>query len=92
VQLYVENLVKVLKVLKTVIKGSPASEPKKLRHALRTAHRAYRMTSKKSLKNLLTKEEICGIMQTKREVRNMRTKSMNHLSAKALEKLYQYGC
>jgi hypothetical protein len=92
VQLYVENLLKVLKVLKTVIKGSPASEPKKLRHALRTAHRAYRMTSKKSLKNLLTKEEICGIMQTKREVRNMRTKSMNHLSTKALEKLYQYGC
>jgi hypothetical protein len=44
VQLFVENLLKVLKVLKTVIKGSPASETKELRHALRTAHRAYRMT------------------------------------------------
>ena len=44
VQLYVENLLKVLKVLKTVIKGSPASEAGKSRHALRTAHRAYRMT------------------------------------------------
>lgn len=30
-------------------------------------------------------------MQTEREVRNMRAKSMNHLSVKALEKLYQYG-
>jgi hypothetical protein len=46
VQLFVENLLKVLKALKTVIKGSPASEPKKSRHALRTAHRAYRMTFK----------------------------------------------
>jgi hypothetical protein len=31
-------------------------------------------------------------MQTEREVRNMKAKSMNHLSVKALEKLYQYGC
>lgn len=30
-------------------------------------------------------------MQTEREVRNMRAKSMNHLSVKALEKLYEYG-
>ena len=30
-------------------------------------------------------------MQTEREVRNMRAKSMNHLSVKALEKLCQYG-
>jgi hypothetical protein len=44
VQLFVENLLKVLKVLKTVIKDSPASETGKSRHALRTAHRAYRMT------------------------------------------------
>jgi hypothetical protein len=48
VQLFVENLLKVLKVLKTVIKGSPASGTGKSRHALRTAHRAYRMTSRKS--------------------------------------------
>jgi hypothetical protein len=40
VQLFVENLLKVLKVLKTRIKGNPASETGKLRHALRTAHRA----------------------------------------------------
>jgi hypothetical protein len=43
VQHFVENLLKVLKVLKT-IKGRPTSETKRLRHALRTAHRAYRMT------------------------------------------------
>ena len=30
-------------------------------------------------------------MQTEREVRNMRAKSTNHLSAKALEELWQYG-
>jgi hypothetical protein len=39
VQHFVENLLKVLKVLKT-IKGRPASETGKSRHALRTAHRA----------------------------------------------------
>nr|DAP92229.1 MAG TPA: hypothetical protein [Microviridae sp.] len=48
-------------------------------------------TAKLFSKNLLTKKEIYGIMQTEREVRNMRAKSMNHLSAKALEKLWQYG-
>ena len=90
-QLFVENLLKVLKVLKTVVKGSPASETRKSRHALHTAHRAYRMTSKKSLKNLLTKEETCGIIQTEREVRNMRAKSMNHLSTAALEELEMTG-
>jgi hypothetical protein len=46
VQLFVENLLKVLKVLKTVVKGRPASDTGKSRHALRTAHRAYRMTIK----------------------------------------------
>jgi hypothetical protein len=43
-QLFVENLLKLLKLLKIRIKGSPTSETGKLRHALRTAHRAYRMT------------------------------------------------
>ena len=32
--------VELLKVLKTVVKGSPESETRKSRHALRTAHRA----------------------------------------------------
>jgi hypothetical protein len=40
VQLFVENLLKMLKVWKNQIKGRPASETEKSRHALRTAHRA----------------------------------------------------
>nr|DAT49497.1 MAG TPA: hypothetical protein [Microviridae sp.] len=35
----------MLKTWKIRIKGRPASETRKSRHALRTAHRAYRMTS-----------------------------------------------
>lgn len=45
-------------------------------------------TAKLFSKNLLTKEEICGIMQTEREVRNMKMKSVNHLSTRALEEIY----
>ena len=82
---------KVLKVLKTVIKGSPASEPKKVTPC--SSHGAPRLAHdlKKKFKNLLTKEETCGIIQTEREVRNMRMKSMNHLSTAALEELEMTG-
>jgi hypothetical protein len=50
-------------------KGRPASETKKSRHALRTAHRAYRITlNKKFQKNLLTKSKVYGIMQIVKEI------------------------
>lgn len=45
-QLFVENLLKMLKTWKSQIKGNPTNETRKSRHALRTAHRAYRMTFK----------------------------------------------
>ena len=39
-------------------KGSPASKTEKLRHALRTAHRAYRMTYNKKFQKPLDKSTI----------------------------------
>ena len=55
-QLFVENLLKVLKVLKTQLEAVRQSAGK-LRHALRTAHRAYRMTFKaKSDKTFFKKQ------------------------------------
>ena len=66
-QHFVENLLKVLKVLKKANKGGPASETEKLRHALRTAHRAYRMTLNKKFQKTLDKSKSCGIVQIEKE-------------------------
>lgn len=83
-------------MLKIRIKGSPTSETGKSRHALRTAHRAYRMTFKAKsdktfFKNLLTKQKKYGIMQTEREARTMKAKSLGHLNMNAISKLYDGG-
>ena len=48
--------------VENAIKGRPASETEKLRHALRTAHRACRMTFQIKLQKTIDKIQKCGII------------------------------
>ena len=95
-QLFVENLLKMLKAWKIRIKGSPAANRKvtscSSHGAPRLPHDLQGIVQQNFfLKNLLTKEEKCGIMQTEREVRTMKTKSLWHLSINAISELYDKG-
>ena len=91
-QLFVENLLKVLKVWKTRIKGSTAVSRKvascSSHGAPRLPHDIQGKVQQNFSKNLLTKQKKYGVMQTEREVRAMRAKSLGHLSIKAISELY----
>lgn len=70
-------------------KGSPASENEKLRHALRTAHRAYRMTYQKKFQKTIGKPTITWYNADSKGGIEMKT--LNHLSIKAMMELEEVG-
>jgi hypothetical protein len=70
-------------------KGRPASETGKSRHALRTAHRAYRMTCNKKFQKTLDKSTI--IWYNADSKGGIEMKTINHLSIKAMMELEEVG-
>lgn len=82
--------VESVETVENAIRGSSAASRKVTSCSSYGAPRLTHDLKQKVSKNLLTKRQNHGIIQTEREVRAMKEKSLGHLSSKAAAELFTY--